>query len=69
MAETPEMVKLRGDIATMLGSVKIAALQSAIDSMKTQGQYKQYVQQRKLGLLMGDKGEMLDKLLVIGILK
>jgi hypothetical protein len=69
MQETPEMTKLRGEIVSMLGNVKIAALQAAIDDMKKQGQYKQYVQQRKLGLLMGDRGEMLDKLLVIGVLK
>ncbi len=63
------MTRLRGEIVSMLGNVKIASLQAAIDDMKKQGQYKQYVQQRKLGLLMGDKGEMLDKLLVIGVLK
>ena len=46
----------------------IADLQLSIDEMKQSGQFKQYVAQRKLGLIMGDSGTMLDNLLDLGIL-
>lgn len=46
-----------------------AKLQEVVDEMFKLGQYKQYVQQAKLELLMGEKGRMIDNLLKKGYLK
>jgi hypothetical protein len=45
-----------------------AKLQEIIDEMKSLPQYRQYVQQRKLELLFGTRGLILDNLLRLGIL-
>ena len=51
-----------------IGPTKIAELQASIDEMKQTGQFRQYVSQRKLELIFGKDGRMLDNMLYLGIL-
>ncbi|MEI6297375.1 MAG: hypothetical protein WCO84_07105 [bacterium] len=63
-----EREELRKAIYDRVPVSVIADLQLSIDEMKGQGQFKQYVAQRKLALIMGKDGALLDNLLDLGIL-
>jgi hypothetical protein len=61
--------EIRQAILAKVPANVIADLQLSINDLKKQGQFKQYVAQRKLHLIMGNDGQMLDNLLSLGILK
>lgn len=46
-----------------------AKLQESIDEMLQTGQFRQYVKQAKLGLILGEAGSEMDALLKLGYLK
>ena len=54
--------------AKLVKAAEEAKLQEIVDAMKALPQYRQYVAQRKLHLLMGEKGAVVDGLLNLGIL-
>lgn len=60
--------EIRQAILAKVPANVIADLQLSINDLKKQGQFKQYVAQRKLALIMGKDGALLDNLLDLGIL-
>jgi len=64
-----ETEKLRNQLIEKVGQKGLSDLQESVNEMKALGQFKQYVAQRKLELIMGQNGKLLDMLLTIGILK
>ena len=66
---TPEAESAKEKLVRALGPKFIADCQKDVDKMKKMPQYKQYIAQRKMELLMGENGKFLDTLLKAGIIQ
>lgn len=69
MEMSPELKAKRQAIIDLMGKELIESTQKDIDAMKKMPQYAQYIAQRKMELLSGPSGKLLDQLLTLEIIK